>query len=74
VAEKRGIVSDSGAVRLEATRSFAEVHEADIVVVGGSVHALIPRSTRSSPGCAICTRARSGRPRCRSLLPRQPGC
>ena len=45
VAEKRGIVSDdSGAVRLEATRSFAEVREADIVVVGGGpfTHTLIP--------------------------------
>ena len=45
VAEKRGIVADdSGAVRLEATRSFAEVREADIVVVGGGpfTHTLIP--------------------------------
>jgi putative intracellular protease/amidase len=45
VAEKRGIVpDDSGAVRLEATRSFAEVREADIVVVGGGpfTHTLIP--------------------------------
>ena len=45
VAEKRGIVGDdSGAVRLEATRSFAEVREADIVVVGGGpfTHTLIP--------------------------------
>ena len=45
VAEKRGIVpDDSGTVRLEATRSFAEVREADIVVVGGGIttHTLIP--------------------------------
>jgi transcriptional regulator GlxA family with amidase domain len=45
VAEKKGIVpDDSGAVRLEATRSFAEVTRADIVVVGGSpfTHTLIP--------------------------------
>jgi transcriptional regulator GlxA family with amidase domain len=45
VAEKRGIVADdSSAVRLEATRSFAEVREADIVVVGGGpfTHTLIP--------------------------------
>jgi putative intracellular protease/amidase len=45
VAEKRGIVADdSGAVRLEATRSFAEVRDADIVVVGGGpfTHTLIP--------------------------------
>ena len=45
VAEKRGIVGDdSGAVRLEATRSFAEVREADIVVVGGGpfTHTSIP--------------------------------
>ena len=45
VAEKRGIVpDDSGTVRLEATRSFAEVREADIVVVGGGIttHLLIP--------------------------------
>jgi transcriptional regulator GlxA family with amidase domain len=46
VAEKRGIVpDDSGAVRLEATRSFAEVRRADVVVVGGSpfTHTLIPK-------------------------------
>jgi transcriptional regulator GlxA family with amidase domain len=45
VAEKRGIVpDDSNTVRLEATRSFAEVREADIVVVGGGLttHTLIP--------------------------------
>jgi len=45
VAEKRGIVpDDSGAVRLEATRTFAEVRDADIVVVGGGpfTHTLIP--------------------------------
>jgi transcriptional regulator GlxA family with amidase domain len=45
VAERRGLVpDDSGALRLEATRSFAEVSEADIVVVGGSpfTHTLIP--------------------------------
>ena len=45
VAEKRGIVADdSGAVRLEATRTFAEVRDADIVVVGGGpfTHTLIP--------------------------------
>ncbi|MFI5317285.1 MAG: DJ-1/PfpI family protein [Myxococcota bacterium] len=45
VAAKRGLVADdSGAVRLEATRSFDEVRDADIVVVGGSpfTHTLIP--------------------------------
>ncbi len=45
VAAKRGpVADDSGAVRLEATRSFDEVREADIVVVGGSpfTHTLIP--------------------------------
>ena len=45
VAEKRGIVADdSGTVRLEATRSFDQVREADIVVVGGGLitHTLIP--------------------------------
>ncbi|HXZ86062.1 MAG TPA: DJ-1/PfpI family protein [Myxococcota bacterium] len=45
VAEKRGpVADDSGAVRLEASRSFAEVREADVVVVGGSpfTHTLIP--------------------------------
>jgi putative intracellular protease/amidase len=45
VAQKRGLVADdSGAVRLEATRSFAEVRDADVVVVGGSpfTHTLIP--------------------------------
>jgi transcriptional regulator GlxA family with amidase domain len=45
VAAKRGPVpDDSGAVRLEAARSFGEVREADIVVVGGSpfTHTLIP--------------------------------
>jgi transcriptional regulator GlxA family with amidase domain len=45
VAAKRGLVADdSGAVRLEATRSFDEVREADVVVVGGSpfTHTLIP--------------------------------
>jgi transcriptional regulator GlxA family with amidase domain len=45
VAAGRGIVpDDSGAVRLEATRSFAEVRRADVVVVGGSpfTHTLIP--------------------------------
>jgi transcriptional regulator GlxA family with amidase domain len=45
VAEKRGLVGDdSGAVRLEAAKSFAEVREADIVLVGGGplTHTLIP--------------------------------
>ena len=45
VAEKRGpVADDSGAVRLEATRSLAEVRDADVVVVGGSpfTHTLIP--------------------------------
>jgi transcriptional regulator GlxA family with amidase domain len=45
VAAKRGLVADdSGVVRLEATRSFDEVRDADIVVVGGSpfTHTLIP--------------------------------
>jgi len=45
VAKKKGIVSDdSGAVRLEATKSFDEVTRADVVVVGGSpfTHLLIP--------------------------------
>lgn len=45
VAAKRGpVADDSGAVRLEATRAFSEVREADIVVVGGSpfTHTLIP--------------------------------
>jgi len=45
VAAKRGLVADdSGTVRLEATRSFAEVREADIVVVGGGAvtHTMIP--------------------------------
>ncbi|HTO54622.1 MAG TPA: DJ-1/PfpI family protein [Myxococcota bacterium] len=45
VAEKRGSVKDdSGVVRLEATRSFDQVRDADIVVVGGSpfTHTLIP--------------------------------
>jgi len=45
VAEKRGSVKDdSGALRLEATRSFDQVRDADIVVVGGSpfTHTLIP--------------------------------
>jgi putative intracellular protease/amidase len=45
VAEKRGLVKDdSGAVRLEATHSFDQVRQADIVVVGGSpfTHTLIP--------------------------------
>lgn len=46
VAEKRGpVADDSGAVRLEATRSFAEVRDADIVLVGGGplTHTLIPQ-------------------------------
>ncbi len=45
VAAKRGIVADdSGAVRLEATHSFDQVREADIVCVGGGpfTHTLIP--------------------------------
>ena len=45
VAAKRGAVpDDSGAVRLEASRTFDEVRDADIVVVGGSpfTHTLIP--------------------------------
>lgn len=45
VAAKRGLVpDDSGVVRLEAARSFDEVRDADIVVVGGSpfTHTLIP--------------------------------
>lgn len=45
VAERRGLVGDdSGAVRIEAVKSFAEVRDADIVVVGGGVitHTLIP--------------------------------
>ena len=45
VAEKRGPVKDdSGAVRLEATHSFDQVRQADVVVVGGSpfTHTLIP--------------------------------
>jgi transcriptional regulator GlxA family with amidase domain len=45
VAARRGLVSDdSGILRLEATRSFDEVRDADIVVVGGSpfTHTLIP--------------------------------
>jgi transcriptional regulator GlxA family with amidase domain len=48
VAAKRGpVADDSGAVRLEATRSFDEVREADIVVVGGSpfTHTLIPHDS-----------------------------
>ena len=45
VAAERGLVpDDSGAVRLEATRAFAEVSRADVVVVGGGpfTHTLIP--------------------------------
>jgi putative intracellular protease/amidase len=45
VAEKRGPVpDDSGVLRLEATRTFDEVRDADVVVVGGSpfTHTLIP--------------------------------
>jgi putative intracellular protease/amidase len=45
VAQKRGpVADDSGALRLEATRTFDEVREADIVVVGGGpfTHTLIP--------------------------------
>jgi transcriptional regulator GlxA family with amidase domain len=45
VAARRGpVADDSGAVRLEATRTFAEVRDADVVVVGGSpfTHTLIP--------------------------------
>jgi putative intracellular protease/amidase len=45
VARERGLVpDDSGALRLEATRAFAEVRRADVVVVGGGpfTHTLIP--------------------------------
>jgi transcriptional regulator GlxA family with amidase domain len=45
VAAQRGLVADdSGILRLEATRSFDEVRDADVVVVGGSpfTHTLIP--------------------------------
>ena len=45
VAARRGpVADDGGAVRLEATHTFDEVREADIVVVGGSpfTHTLIP--------------------------------
>jgi transcriptional regulator GlxA family with amidase domain len=45
VAAQRGLVADdSGILRLEATRCFDEVRDADVVVVGGSpfTHTLIP--------------------------------
>jgi putative intracellular protease/amidase len=68
VAAKRGpIADDSGAVRLEASRTFDEVRDADVVVVGGSpfTHTLIPNDpiipwlrdvhTRTQWTASVCT-------------------